>query len=348
MTVIAEKYDYVVGVDTHARTHTYAVVAAKTGALIETATFPTSAAAIDRALAWMTRKTAGEVLVAAEGTASYGARMTSIMSSAGWTVREVKPPRRSTRAGNGKSDPIDAVAAARSVLAVDHETLAQPRAEGLRAALRVLLAARRSLDVQRTADRNALTALVRTIDLGIDGRHPLTDAQVSRIASWRTRTCDDTALAVIRAEAKRLATGILRRTRELNDNQRALSTHVNSLAKGLQDINGVGPVTAAIILTAYSHRGRLRSEAAFAALAGVNPIPASSGNTTRHRLNRYGDRQLNRAFDVIARVRMLHDPETRAYVERRTAEGKSRREIRRCLKRFIARQIYRQLQSILG
>jgi transposase len=103
------------------------------------------------------------------------------------------------------------------------------------------------------------------------------------------------------------------------------------------------PVTAAIILTAYSHRGRVRSEAAFAALAGVNPIPASSGNTTRHRLNRYGDRQLNRAFDVIARVRMLHDPETRAYVERRTAEGKSR-----CLKRFISRQIYRQLQSIMS
>jgi transposase len=98
----------------------------------------------------------------------------------------------------------------------------------------------------------------------------------------------------------------------------------------------------------YSHRGRVRSEAAFAALAGVNPIPASSGNTTRHRLNRYGDRQLNRAFDVIARVRMLHDPETRAYVERRTAEGKSRREIRRCLKRFISRQIYRQRQPIMG
>jgi transposase len=254
MAVVAERYDHVGGVDTHARTHTYAVVAARTGALIETATFPTSAAAIERALAWMTRKTAGEVLVAAEGTASYGARMTSIMTASGWTVREVKPPRRRTRAGGGKSDPIDAVAAARSILSADHEALAQPRAEGLRAALRVLLAARRSLDVQRTADRNALTALVRTVDLGMDVRPPLTDAQVSGIASWRIRTREDTAMVVTRAEAKRLATGILRRTRELTDNQRALSTHVNSLAKGLQDISGVGPVTAAIILTAYSHR----------------------------------------------------------------------------------------------
>jgi transposase len=274
--------------------------------------------------------------------------MTSIMTASGWNVREVKPPRRSTRAGGGKSDPNDAVAAVRSILSADHEALAQPRAEGLRAALRVLLAARRSLDVQRTADRNALTAHVRTVDLGIDVRHPLTDAQVSGIASWRIRTREDTAIAVNRAEAKRLATGILRRTREPTDNQRAQSTHVNSLAKGLQDISGLGPVTAAIILTAYSHRGQVRSEAAFAALAGVNPIPASSGNTTRHRLNRYGDRQLNRAFDVIARVRMLPDPETRAYAERRTAEGKSRREIRRCLKRFISRQIYRQLQSIMS
>ncbi|MDJ0351343.1 transposase [Pseudarthrobacter sp. PH31-O2] len=164
------------------------------GASIEMANFPTSAAPIDRALAWMIQRTAGEVLVAAEGTASYGARMTTIIGSAGWTVREVKPPRRKARVGTGRSDPIDAVAAARSVFSVDHEALAQPCAEGLRAALRVLLAARRSLDVQGTADRNALTALVRTTVLGIDVRHPLTDSQVSRIASWRTRTRDDRAL----------------------------------------------------------------------------------------------------------------------------------------------------------
>lgn len=120
------------------------------------------------------------------------------------------------------------------------------------------------------------------------------------------------------------------------------------MAPGILDISGVGPVTAAIVLASYSHHGRVRSEAAFAALAGASPIPASSGNTNRHRLNRYGDRQLNRALDVVARTRGLADPATRAYIERRTAEGKCPREIRRCLKRFIARQILRQLQTLVA
>jgi transposase len=106
-------------------------------------------------------------------------------------------------------------------------------------------------------------------------------------------------------------------------------------------------VTAAILLTVYSHHGRVRSEAAFAALAGVSPIPASSGNTVRHRLNRHGDRQLNQVLDIIARSRMGFDPATRAYVARRTEEGKSRREIRRCLKRIIARQLYRKIRGLM-
>jgi transposase len=132
------------------------------------------------------------------------------------------------------------------------------------------------------------------------------------------------------------------------DNQRALAEHVELMAPGVLDIHGVGPVTAAIILAAYSHHGRVRSEAAFAALAGASPIPASSGNTNRHRLNRYGDRQLNRALDVVARTRSLTDPATHAYIQRRTAEGRTPREIRRCLKRFIARQIFRQLQPLMA
>jgi transposase len=110
----------------------------------------------------------------------------------------------------------------------------------------------------------------------------------------------------------------------------------------------VGHVTAAIILAAYSHHGRVRSEAASAALAGASPIPASSGNTSRHRLNRYGDRQLHLALDVVARPRSFTDPATRAYIERRTAVGRTPREIRRRLKRFIARQIFRQLQTLMA
>ena len=124
-----------------------------------------------------------------------------------------------------------------------------------------------------------------------------------------------------------------------------LDSHVGSFAPWLLLIAGVDPVSAAVFLTAFSHVGRVRSEAAFACLAGAAPIPASSGNTNRHRLNRHGDRRLNSALDTVARVRLSYDPDTRAYKQRRLAEGKTTREIRRMLKRYIARQIYRHLTA---
>ncbi len=178
-------------------------------------------------------------------------------------------------------------------------------------------------------------AIVTRADSHVRGRRHTqkTCGQVSAIAAWRERATDDEATAVIRAEAKRLAAGIIDLARELKENKAVLSRLVDELADGIQELPGVGPVTAAIVLTAYSHHGRVHSEAAFAALAGVNPIPASSGHTIRHRLNRHGDRQLNQALDVIARVRMRQDPQTQAYVHRRTQEGKTTREIRRCLKK---------------
>ena len=135
-------------------------------------------------------------------------------------------------------------------------------------------------------------------------------------------------------------------TEDLAENKTALAKHANELMPGLLEIPAVGPVVAATLLTAWSHRGRVRSEAAFAALAGTAPLPASSGKTVRHRLSRSGDRRLNSALDVIARVRMSRDEATRAYVERRTSEGRTKREIRRCLKRYIARQIYRQMWAL--
>ena len=146
------------------------------------------------------------------------------------------------------------------------------------------------MDSQRTADRHALTALARTTNLGIDARKAPTDAQIRAIAAWRHRADDSTLTRVARAEARRLAAAVIQHTTQLEDNRGTLSHLVDEIASGIQDIPGVGPVTAAIILTAYSHKGRIRSEAAFVALAGVNPIPASSGNTTRYRLNRHGDR----------------------------------------------------------
>jgi len=124
----------------------------------------------------------------------------------------------------------------------------------------------------------------------------------------------------------------------------ALAVLVQALAPWLLEIPGVGPLSAAQVLVSWSHAGRLRSEAAFAALAGTNPIPASSGQVTRHRLNRGGDRQLNRALHTIVLVRLRTDPDTRAYMARRTAQGKSRRDAKRCLRRVIARQLFRLLE----
>jgi transposase len=210
-----------------------------------------------------------------------------------------------------------------------------------------LLVARQAMDSRRTAERNALTALLRSFDLGMDARKPITDTQVREVAGWRQRSADDAAMTTIRQEARRLAVSVQSLTLQLAENQAALAGHVQELAPGLQQLLGVGAVTGAILVTAYSHQGRVRSEAAFAALAGASPLAASSGNTTRHRLNRHGDRQLNRALDVIARVRLSCEPPTRDYLARRLAEGKSKREIRRSLKRYIAWQLFRQLSAVM-
>lgn len=347
MSIVAEKYEYVIGVDTHARTHSYAVLESGTGRVCDCSVFPVTGPGILRALAWARRRVSGsEFLAAVEGTNSYGASLTRAWQAAGITVTEAKPPRRTSRRQRGKSDQIDAIAAARSVLAADLERLIQPRRDGVLAALRVLLTGRHSLDSRRTADRNALTALLRSINLGIDVRAALTDRQLREVAAWRARSSDDAAATTIRAEARRLAVAVLTATTALRQNRDALDMHVQTLAPDLQDLAGVGPVSAAIVLTAYSYQGRIHSEAAFARLAGVAPIPASSGNITRHRLSRGGDRQLNRAIDTIVRSRLNHDPATRDYFQRRTAQGRTRNEIKRSLKRYVARQIFRQLNAL--
>lgn len=348
MTIVAEEYDHVMGVDTHARTHTYAIVDTSTGACTATQSFPTTAAGIGRAIAWMTRTTNGNVLAAVEGTSSYGAGLTRALKTAGIPVAEVKPPHRQARAGVGKSDPIDAVEAARQVLHRDMDRLAVPRADGLRAALRVLLTGRRGLDTRRTADRNALNALVRTTGLGIDARKALTGAQVTMIAGWEEDASAAVDQQIARQEAARLAAAVKDADRHLRRMKAQLKELVEQLAPGFLTGPGIGPVTAAVILCAYSHHGRIRSEAAFAALAGVSPLPASSGNTVRHRLNRHGDRQLNMALDIIVKVRMVRDEATRRYTQRRTGEGRTYREIKRVLKRYTARAIFRELQTLLA
>jgi transposase len=178
------------------------------------------------------------------------------------------------------------------------------------------------MTLERTSKVNALTVLLRAIDLGIDARKPLTDTQTTEISHWRARD-EELALSTARAEAVRPAKRITTLDAELKDNHtRTTELLESSPAAPLLEETGIGTVTAAVVYTAWSHLGRVRSEAAFAALAGVNPIPASSGNTVRHRLNRGGDRRLNSALHMATVVRMVHDPVTRAYAERKKAEGK--------------------------
>ncbi|MFK0007849.1 transposase [Paenarthrobacter sp. NPDC090520] len=201
------------------------------------------------------------------------------------------------------------------------------------------------MTTDRTRTVNALTALLRTHDLGLDARNSLTGSQILEVAHWRVRD-EPLAVLVARSEAVRLG----KRIGDLDAEIKAHGARITELvevseAAPLLQETGFGPVTAAICLTAWSHQGRVRSEAAFASLAGVNPIPASSGSTVRHRLNRGGDRTLNKALHMIALTRMAFDPETIAYIAKRKEEGRTKKEIRRCVKRYLARRIYRTLNA---
>jgi transposase len=342
---VADFYRYVVGVDTHAATHSYAIVAAPNGALVDQATFPTTPAGLRRARDWIGRRTDGDldgVLVSAEGTGSYGAILGDVLEDAGYRVVEAPTPRRDR--GRGKTDVLDAVLAARSTLVMAMAELRDRRAGEAHTALQVLTGARDQLNADRLRCINALTALARGHDLGLDARRALTSQQIAAVAAWRRRD-EPLGVATARAEAVRLAKRVLVLDDELASNRADIARLVEAEAPELLDLPGVGAVTAAIVLTVWSHPGRIRSEAAFAQIAGTCPIPASSGNTVRHRLNRGGDRRLNRALNTVVLTRMRTDPATRAYIDRRLAEGKTSKEIRRCLKRYVSRQIFRTLAA---
>jgi len=349
MTIVAHSHPFVVGVDTHAKTHTYAVIDAKSGQLLGCEQFPTSPPGIARAIGWAGRLTRGEAdtLWSIEGVATYGAKLARAAVDSGYEVVEAPRISARSRRGVGKSDPLDARAIAAAVLPLDEDRLRHPRADdGMRQALRVLVAARDQMAVEKTVNVNALTALLRTNDLGIDARNPLTAAQIGQAALWQKRN-EPLAIAAARGEAVRLARRIVALQHALTENHARLTELiVASPAAPLLEETGVGAYTAAVVIAAWSHPGRVRNEAAFASLAGVNPIPASSGNTSRHRLNRGGDRRLNKALHYIAITRMSRDPGTKAYLEKRIAEGRSRREIRRCIKRYLARHLYRTLNKL--
>jgi transposase len=211
----------------------------------------------------------------------------------------------------------------------------------------VLLAARRSaVDASTVAQRQLHSLVVAAPEaLRARFRGQTTPAMIVTAARLRINASWDVETATYATVLRTLGRRIKAMQTEAADLERSILAIIRSWRPDLLDEQGVGPIVAAVVLCAWSHAGRCRNDAAFASLAGVAPIPASSGQTTRYRLNRCGDRQLNRALHVIVLSRLRYDPATRAYAERRRAQGKTDREIKRCLKRYVARQLYRQLEN---
>jgi transposase len=345
MTMLAETVDAVIGIDTHRDSHEVEI-ADPAGRPIAVMRIGNDSGGFARLLAAIAEVTPGpRVAVCIEGTRSYGIGLARALAAAGLLVLECEQPRRKQRRGRGKSDPIDAHLAVLAALRLDAARLPVPRVDGDREALRILLVARQEITVARTAQAGRLRALLLAGD-DTDRRAARTTLPGKALAALAGRDLPAHAsreLTVRQAEIRRLALALGQGRHQLKDNRAQLLAIVEDITPGLTSRFGVGPVSAAQAIVSFSHPGRCRSEAAYAALAGTSPLPASSGRTIRHRLNSGGDRALNRAIHAIALTRMRSCPRTRAYVARRTAEGKTTREIRRCLKRYIARELYRQL-----
>ena len=339
--MVAERADVVIGVDTHRDSHALVLLRVVDGGLVGEAVLPANRAGYRDALR-LAKRTGGRRLWALEGTGSYGAGLARFLTGHGERVVEVERPARGRgRRRGGKSDALDALAAAREGLA--GRALATPRAAGSREALRVLLATRDGAVATRRAGLNQLRALV------VSAPEQLRDrlrglprgALVRGCLRLRPRPTDPPerygTLLALGCCARRVEQA----TREADQLERELNRLVAELAPQLLALHGVGPITAAQLLVSWSHPGRIKSEAAFARLAGAAPIPASSGKLIRHRLDRGGDRKLNRALHTIVLCRRRRDEPTRAYINRRIAEGKSDRDAIRCLKRYLARHLYR-------
>ncbi len=248
--------------------------------------------------------------------------------------------------GDGaKTDELDALRAARQVLGRPRPSI--PRARGHREALRVLEVTRRGAQTARVAAINELKALLVTAPVGLRDqlRDMTTAALVTKCRAFRLGSAPINELTATKRAMRSVARRIKALTTETNELRASIAGLVETLASQLLQQPGVGPITAAQVYIAWSHPRRCRNEAAFARLARVAPLEASSGQHTRHRLNRRGDRQLNHALYIIAITRTRHCPKTRSYIAKRTAQGKTTREARRCLKRYIARRLYRLLEN---
>jgi transposase len=338
------------GVDAHADNH-HAVALDERGRLLGDAVFATTARGYRELLGWL--EAFGQVrLVGIESTGAYAAGLVRFLSAHAVAVVEVNQPHAHTRRRRGKSDPVDAEAAARKALA--GEATAVPKySSGIVESIRQLRVAREGAVKARTAALNQLSVLLVTApdelrqQLGV---RKTTRGKVSLCLRLRP----DAAQVHEPLQAAKLALrSVAERVRELEVQIRLLDTHLARL------VAAAAPRTTSLLGISTQHGGqllvsagqnieRLSHEAAFARLCGASPIPASSGRTTRHRLNRGGDRKANRALHLIAVCRLRNCARTRAYAERRTAEGLTKKEIIRCLKRYIAREVYYTLRADLA
>jgi len=343
--MVTDEVDFVVGVDTHADQHALAVVDAATQRTCRQLTILASRQGYRQALRLAKRHAPGRRAWALEGSGCYGAGLARFLNARGERVLEVERPSREGQTGRLKTDALDAERAARQVLA--GTAGARPRLTPDTQALRALLTTREGAVTSCTVAINELRALIiispPELRERLQGRTEaaLLDACV-RLRPGSSNTERSAVALALRSLAQRI-----RQLRvEAKTLEAELARRVRALAPELLAQPGVGPISAAAVLIAWSHPRRLRSEAAFARLAGTAPIPASSGQTIRHRLDRGGDRKLNRALHTIVLTRKRIDPHTQAYISRRVSEGKSEREATRCLKRYLARSLFRHLEAM--
>ena len=332
------------GVDTHADTHTAAALD-QVGGLLGTATFPATPAGYQDLAGWLAGfGPLGRVGV--EGTGSYGAGLSRWLAAAEITVLELNRPDRSDRRRRGKSDPIDAINAARAVLAGTATATPKSR-NGIVEAIRVLHLTREGAVKARTAARNQFTNLLVTAPETVKARLAglTTHQQLDAAAAFRPGDISDPNEAT-KTALRTLARRVTTLTVEIDQLYTALADLTAQAAPELRAEYGVGPESAAqLLITAGDNADRLASEAAFAALCGTSPVPASSGRTDRHRLSRGGDRQANRALHMVILTRIRRHQPTRDYLARAITEGRTNKEATRMLKRYLARHLYRLLNT---
>jgi len=334
-----EQHEVILGVDTHLDTHVGAVIS-DTGKLLGTLSVAAETTGYLKLLTWA--NSVGHLRRAGvEGTGTYGAGLARVLRDHEIEVLEVNRPDRAARRSRGKSDPTDAENAARAVLA-GKATAIPKEQSGAAEAMRAVSVARRSAVKAKTQAINQLRALLVSAPQGIRERLLKTKTVECVTNCARLRSLGNTPMLQTLATTLRLlAKRYLALAEELTMLDALLEQLTLKHARRLRERFGVGPQTAAVLVAvAGDNPERLKSDAALAALCGTSPLQASSGKTVRHRLNRGGDRAANNALWTIAMVRMRSDPRTRAYVERRTKEGMSNKEIHRCLKRYIVRELY--------